>query len=57
MFIDTDVPVLLGQEGFFDRYRIEFEQDHDTFKITTAPRHLRDVSGSLQAMKQMAPGL
>src|SRR3979411_2368008 len=30
IFIDTDVPVLLGREGFFDRYRIKFEQDHDT---------------------------
>lgn len=34
VFIDTDVPVLLGRQGFFDRYRIKFEQDHDTFEIT-----------------------
>jgi hypothetical protein len=34
VFIDTDVPVLLGQEAFFDRYRIKFEKDHDTFEIT-----------------------
>ena len=34
VFIDTDIPVLLGREGFFDRYRIKFEQDHDTFEIT-----------------------
>jgi|ERR1700693_2333208 len=34
VFIDTDVPVLLGREGFFDHYRIKFEQDHDTFEIT-----------------------
>ena len=34
IFIDTDVPVLLGREGFFDKYRIKFEQDHDTFEIT-----------------------
>ena len=33
VFIDTDVPILLGQEGFFDRYRIKFEKDHDTFEI------------------------
>jgi hypothetical protein len=37
IFIDTDVPVLLGREGFFDRYRIKFEQDHDTFEITAVP--------------------
>jgi hypothetical protein len=37
VFIDTDVPVLLGQEAFFDRYRIKFEKDHDTFEITPAP--------------------
>jgi hypothetical protein len=36
VFIDTDLPVLLGREGFFDRYRIKFEQDHDTFEITPA---------------------
>jgi len=35
VFIDTDVPVLLGREGFFDRYRIKFEQDHDAFEITS----------------------
>jgi hypothetical protein len=38
VFIDTDVPVLLGREGFFDRYRIKFEQDHDTFEIAPLPR-------------------
>jgi hypothetical protein len=38
VFIDTDVPVLLGQEGFFDRYRIKFEKDHDTFEIALAPQ-------------------
>lgn len=37
IFIDTDVPVLLGREGFFDLYRIKFEQDHDTFEISPAP--------------------
>ena len=37
VFIDTNVPVLMGREGFFDRYRIKFEQDHDTFEITPAP--------------------
>lgn len=38
VFIDTDVPVLLGQEAFFDCYRIKFEKDHDTFEITPAPK-------------------
>jgi len=28
------VSVLLGQEGFFDQYRIRFEKDHNTFEIT-----------------------
>ncbi len=37
IFIDTDIPVLLGREGFFDLYRIKFEQDHDTFEISPAP--------------------
>jgi len=27
------VSLLLGQEGFFDQYRIRFEKDHDTFEI------------------------
>jgi hypothetical protein len=36
VFVDTDVPVLLGREGFFDRYRIKFEQDHNTFEISPA---------------------
>jgi hypothetical protein len=38
IFIDTDVPVLLGREGFFDHYRVKFEQDHDRFEIAPAPR-------------------
>jgi hypothetical protein len=38
IFIDADVPVLLGREGFFDRYRIKFEQDHDTFEISPTTR-------------------
>jgi hypothetical protein len=34
-FIDSEyVDMLLGQEGFFDAYRIKFEKDHDTFEIT-----------------------
>lgn len=27
---------ILGQEGFFDAFRIKFEKDHDTFEITPA---------------------
>jgi hypothetical protein len=38
VFIDKDVPPLLGQEGFFDTYRIKFEKDHDTFEVTSPPR-------------------
>jgi hypothetical protein len=34
VFIDTNVPVLLGRERFFDQYRIRFEKDHDIFEIT-----------------------
>ena len=37
IFIDTDIPVLLGREGFFDLYRIKFEQDHDTFELSPSP--------------------
>ncbi len=36
VFIETDIPVLLGREGFFDHNRIKFEQDHDTFEIAPA---------------------
>lgn len=27
---------ILGQEGFFDAFRIKFKKDHDTFEITPA---------------------
>jgi hypothetical protein len=37
VFIDADIPVLLGREGFFDHYRIKFEQDHDAFEIAPLP--------------------
>lgn len=34
-FINSDsVGLLLGQEGFFDQYRIKFEKNHDTFELT-----------------------
>ena len=39
VFTETDIPILLGQEGFFDRYRIKFEKDHDTFEITLTPKN------------------
>ncbi len=32
------VGLLLGQEGFFDLYRIKFEKDHDTFEIIPIKR-------------------
>jgi hypothetical protein len=38
VFIDAEVPVLLGREGFFDFHRIKFEQDHDTFEISPTHR-------------------
>ncbi len=34
-YVDSgNVDVLIGQEGFFDAYKIKFEKDHDTFEIT-----------------------
>lgn len=39
VFIDSDVPVLLGRERFFDQYRIKFEQDHDTYEIVPVPNN------------------
>jgi hypothetical protein len=41
IFIDADVPVLLGREGFFDHHRIKFEQDHDTFEISPLAQFAR----------------
>ncbi len=38
IFINTDVPILLGRGGFFDRYRIKFEQDHHIFEITPSKK-------------------
>lgn len=38
-YVDSkNVDVLIGREGFFDAYRIKFEQDHDTFEIYTSNR-------------------
>lgn len=34
-YVDSDnVNILLGQEAFFDAFRIKFEKDHDTFELT-----------------------
>ena len=34
LFIDSpNVDILLGQEKFFDLFKIKFEKDHDTFEI------------------------
>ncbi len=33
-FVESDsVNALLGQEGFFDNYRVKFEKDHNIFEI------------------------
>lgn len=34
-FIESDaVDIILGQDGFFDRFRIKFEKDHNVFEIS-----------------------
>jgi hypothetical protein len=33
VFIDADVPVLLGRERFFDYYRVKFYQDKNIFEL------------------------
>jgi hypothetical protein len=38
-FTDSpSVDVLLGQEDFFECFRIKFEKDHDTFDLTLSPK-------------------
>lgn len=38
-FVQSDsVGLLLGQEGFFDTFRIKFEKDHNTFEIVPIKR-------------------
>lgn len=32
------VGVLLGQEGFFDKYRIKFEKDHNSFEVNVVKK-------------------
>src|SRR3989338_4147728 len=37
-FTDSpSVDVLLGQEDFFEYFRIKFEKDHDTFELSLSP--------------------
>ena len=34
-FIDSqNVDVLIGQDGFFDKFKIKFEKDHETFELS-----------------------
>lgn len=38
-YVDSrNVDVLIGQEGFFDAYKIKFEKDHDIFEITRSKK-------------------
>ena len=38
-FVDSEnVNILLGQEVFFDLFRIKFERDHDTFEVSPSPK-------------------
>ena len=33
-YVDSsNVDILLGQEGFFEMFKIKFEKDHDTFEV------------------------
>jgi hypothetical protein len=34
MFWERQPVALLGQIGFFDRHKIRFERDHNSFEIT-----------------------
>ncbi|KKT14841.1 MAG: hypothetical protein UV94_C0006G0005 [Parcubacteria group bacterium GW2011_GWC1_43_30] len=34
-YVDSNnVDILLGQEAFFEMFKIKFEKDHDTFEVT-----------------------
>lgn len=37
-FTEADIPILIGEETFFDTYRIRFEKDRDTFEIVRSQR-------------------
>ena len=47
-FADSpSIDVLLGQEGFFDAYRIRFERDHDVFELQASRAYWsRELSGN-----------
>ena len=34
VFINTEVPILLGRQGFFDGHVITFEQDEEMFEVS-----------------------
>jgi hypothetical protein len=39
-FVDSlAVDVILGQEGFFDAFKIKFEKDHNIIEITPSRKH------------------
>jgi len=38
-YVDSDnVNILLGQEVFFDNFKIKFEKDHDAFELTPSKK-------------------
>jgi hypothetical protein len=39
-FVDSpSVSAILGQEGFFDAFKIKFEKDHNIIEITHSKKH------------------
>ena len=41
-FTDSpSVDILLGQDDFFENFRIKFEKDHDTFELSLSPKTSR----------------
>jgi hypothetical protein len=39
-FVDSPAAdAILGQEGFFDAFKIKFEKDHNIIEITPSKRH------------------
>jgi hypothetical protein len=39
-FVDSPaVNAILGQEGFFDAFKIKFEKDHNIIEITPSKKH------------------
>ena len=38
-YVDSEnVNILLGQEAFFDSFRVKFEKDHDTFELSQSTK-------------------